>query len=275
MIRMSEEEAIRARTMPVTRESILADLRAIGVMEGVTLFVQSSLSSMGWVCGGPVTVIHALMEAVGPTGTLCMPTMAGDYSDPAIWSNPPVPEAWWHAIRGAMPAFDDAYTPSRRMGTIAETFRTWPGAVRSGNPHTAISALGPLAHHITKSHPPATGFGPSSPLEQMVEAGGYALLIGTQRNTTLHLAEATATFPKRMVKTGVPLMVEGIRTWVEFDEIDDYADHFPPILEAFKKTGECTVGTVGNAESVLFKERPMVEFGRAWMESYWDSTITE
>ncbi len=272
---MSEEEAIRARTMPVTQEGILADLRAIGVTEGMTLFVQSSLSSMGWVCGGPVTAIQALIAAVGPTGTLCMPTMSGDYSDPATWSHPPVPEQWWPIIRANMPAFDKAYTPSRGMGAIAETFRTWPGAVRSNHPHTAISALGPLAHHITKSPPLAVSLGPGSPLERMVEAGGYALLIGTQRNTTLHLAEATAAIPKRREKTGAPLRVDGIRTWVEFDDIDDYSDHFPPILEAFKKTNDCTVGTVGNAESVLFNQATMVAFGRAWMESHWDSTITE
>ncbi|GHA15083.1 hypothetical protein GCM10010389_62130 [Streptomyces echinoruber] len=118
----------------VTRDSLAAELGALGVESGETLLVHSSLSSLGWVCGGAVAVVQGLLDALGPGGTLVVPTQTGDLSDPALWNNPPVPEEWWPAIRAAMPAYDPRITPSHGVGVIPETVRTWPGALRSAHP---------------------------------------------------------------------------------------------------------------------------------------------
>src|SRR5690348_6415032 len=116
---------------PRTRLSLAEDFWRLGVNAGMTLIVHSSLKALGWVCGGPVAVVQALMDAVGETGTLVVPTQTTDYSDPTYWSNPPVPSSWWATIKEQMPAFDPRITPSSHMGAIAETLRTWPAARRS------------------------------------------------------------------------------------------------------------------------------------------------
>ncbi|MDQ3787821.1 MAG: AAC(3) family N-acetyltransferase, partial [Actinomycetota bacterium] len=118
-------------SLPATRASLAADLTALGLSTGDTVLVHSSMKAIGWVPGGQVAVVQALLDALGADGTLVVPTQTGWNSDPKLWTRPPVPEDWWPTIREHMPAFDPAITPSRGIGAVAESVRTWPGAVRS------------------------------------------------------------------------------------------------------------------------------------------------
>ena len=57
---MPEGQVVHKTETPVTVESLQADFEVLGIEKGMTLLVHSSLSAMGWVCGGPVAVIIAL-----------------------------------------------------------------------------------------------------------------------------------------------------------------------------------------------------------------------
>jgi aminoglycoside 3-N-acetyltransferase len=129
-----EASVIERTPEPRTRQFLAGDLRRLGLAAGMSVLVHSSLSALGWVCGGPVTVVQALLDVVTPDGTIVMPTQSTDYSEPSHWQNPPVPPEWWPVIRATMPAFDPRTTPTRGMGQIVETFRTWPGVQRSCHP---------------------------------------------------------------------------------------------------------------------------------------------
>ena len=99
---MSEQDVIARTPEPATIKSLRADLRALGVTPGDTLLVHTSLSGIGWVCGGAQTVVMALLDAISDesaTGTLVMPAHSGDWSDPAQWEAPPVPTQWVPIIR--------------------------------------------------------------------------------------------------------------------------------------------------------------------------------
>src|SRR5258708_34750993 len=108
---MSEQSLIQETPTPRTRESLAHDLRALGVEAGMTLEVHSSLSKLGWVCGGPLVVVQALMDAGTETGTLGMPTHYSNYNDPAQWSTPPAPKSWRAMLYEQMPALDPRLTP--------------------------------------------------------------------------------------------------------------------------------------------------------------------
>lgn len=119
---MPENQVINKTSNPNTIRSIEKDLRKLGIEQGDLLLVHSSLSSIGWVCGGSQSVIEALLNVVGEKGTLVMPAHSGELSDPNQWSHPPVPEEWYEAIYKNMPGFDPEKTPTRGMGKIAELF---------------------------------------------------------------------------------------------------------------------------------------------------------
>ena len=65
---MSEEDIIKATPNPRTRESLAHDLQRLGIIPGMTLLMHSSLHSIGWVSGGPIAVVQALMDVVTVEG---------------------------------------------------------------------------------------------------------------------------------------------------------------------------------------------------------------
>ena len=269
---MPEGQVVRKTEILATVESLQADFNALGIENGMVLLVHSSLSAMGWVCGGPVAVIIALQEVLGETGTLVMPAHSTDLSDPSQWENPPVPESWWQTIRETMPAYDAHLTPTRSMGKIAETFRKQKGVLRSTHPQSSFCAIGPQASHIVNNHSLAFGFGEQSPLARIYDLNGFVLLLGVghSSNTSIHLAEYRADFPaKRVVQEGAPISQAGSRTWATFEDINVDASDFDRLGADFLCSDDKKLvrhGKVAIANCQLMPQPVVVDFAVDWFE---------
>lgn len=268
---MSEKEVIGKSNKPQTIKTLTGDLKNIGVKEGMVLLVHSSLSSIGWVAGGAVTVILALEKALGEKGTLVMPAFSGDLSDPSKWVNPLVPESWCDTIKETMPVFDPDLTPTRGVGKIPEVFRKQKGTRRSNHPQVSFTARGRYAEYITRDHSLEFALGERSPLAKIYELGGYVLFIGVgySNSTSLHLAEYRADYPSKKEEVcGTPLMVSGKRKWVDLKDITPVTDDFENLGSEFVKNKEADTrtGYIGQARSQLFSQKDLVDFAVNWME---------
>lgn len=217
---------------------LVAQLRALGVPAGAVLLVHTSFRSVKPVQGGPQGLIEALREAVGPTGTLVMPSWGDDDDAP----------------------FDPVSTPaSEDLGIVADTFWRGPGVIRSDHPF-AFAAAGPQAHRITADPLPLPPHIAASPVGRVHERDGQVLLLGVghDANTTIHLAELMAGVPY-----GVPhhctVLQDGKPARIDYLENDHCCQRFALVDGWLKEKGLQREGPVGNAGARLMRARDIVD----------------
>jgi len=255
---------------PFTRGSLAADLRALGVAAGDVVMVHAGLRSVGPVVGGVNAVVGALLDAVGPAGTLVAYTDWESGVDE--WDDP--------HVQVAIPVFDKRTARAARdHGIFAETLRTWPGTVRSDHPDAGIVALGARAEFLCAGHPLQYGYGEGSPFAKLVALPAKIAMLGAPLDTItlLHHAEHVARMPgKRIVRYRRKLMRDGIPSWVEieeFDTADPVADGLPDdffghIAADYLAARGGTRGFVGRAESAVLDAAGLHSFAVRWMEEW-------
>ncbi len=189
---------------PAPPAHVAGQLRDLGVRSGGVLLVHTSFSRTGPVEGGPAGLIAALRQALGPRGTLVMPSMSSDDEHP----------------------FDAARTPCPDMGVTADTFWRGAGVLRSGSPH-AFAAVGPLAAEITAPHPIDPPHGADSPVGRARDHDGQVLLLGVghDADTTIHLAENEAGVRYRRA-VHVTVIERGRPMRFDYTEIDHCCARF-------------------------------------------------
>ena len=220
-----------------SRAEVAGQLRAIGVEEGGVLLLHTSFRATRPVEGGPRGLIEALHDALGPEGTLVMPSWSGENDEPFDPRSTPVP-------------------PS--LGVVADTFWRLPGVVRS-NHCQAFAAAGPEAARITSDPLPLPPHIPESPVGRVHDLDGQVLLLGVghDADTTLHLAELIAGVPYR-VPTYCTALQHGRPVRVDYEENDHCCERFALADEWLRARGLQSESRVGQAHARLARARDIV-----------------
>jgi aminoglycoside 3-N-acetyltransferase len=205
------------------------------------MFVHSSLKSVGPVEGGPAAIIAAMREALGPSGTLLMPTFnlvpGGNEGRAKNWNIQTTPST---------------------VGYLTEFFRTMPGSFRSDHFSHAASAQGPKAQWYTEGHlslegmespwdmPPwGKAYGSQSPLIRAYDQDALLLMLGVDYHTSTytHVVEVMDFNRRRKDRPKAAYF---------------FVDR--PMLGAWwDRHGDVSRGKVGQADCRLFSARKYVD----------------
>lgn len=249
--------------MNVTRADIKKAVEELGIGKGDIVLVHSSMKSLGYVEGGPTAVIEGFLDAIGGEGTLVMPTLsqkdfANSYRD-------------WHMDR-----------PSD-VGLLTETFRKYPGALRSDQATHSVAAYGALARELTEGH---TAYGPrfgafgdyafshSSPWQKMYDRHAKVVFIGVNMryNTFKHMAEYEFIEEKLQQIEGLPGAAALKNKLQHFDEKDNFCPGVWPYVaglrlhDAYQEKGLVTKAVCGEAQLTCLPAQECVDFVRGLLE---------
>lgn len=262
----------------VTAGRLAADLQALGVRPGQVVMLHASLRAVGWLVGGPDVVIQSLLALLGPDGTLMMYVSWEEWERALVSGLAGKPLSWQEAYLTECPPFDaERSRAERRWSILTEYLRTWPEARRSDHPTASVAAVGALAEWLTAGQSLNYGYGRHSPFAKLCQIGGQVLLLGAPFTavTLLHHAEHIAPLPhKRVVHNTVPLLRDGRRQWITFEEFDTTVgivegqraeDYFPLIVNDFLGKGNGRSGKVGAAESYLLDAAGLVSSAVTWL----------
>jgi aminoglycoside 3-N-acetyltransferase len=230
--------------------NIVEGLLNLGIRRGDRVLVHSSLSKFGHVDGGANAVIQALLHAIGPEGTLLVPTLTGTAAD-----SPQHP-----------PRFDVRFTPCW-TGRIAEALRQWPGAVRSLGPTHSVAAVGPDARRLLAGHEDCrTPCGPGSPYVKLAEGEGKILFLGVtlDANTMFHTAEELAGVPYHLQAepTRCHIVDEGGRVLERACLLHNWAypRRFGEMETILAEKGMLKSGRIAAARTLVIESAPMLDF---------------
>lgn len=241
----------------LNQDDLVRQLKAIGLHQGDVVEVHASLKNVGYILGGAMTLLDALLDVVGLEGTLVMSAHTWGNSEPAYFQNPPIEVESFERLRTTHPPFRGKVDDFRMMGDLVRAMQLKPNAYVSDHPQYAFIAIGKHAKWITQNHPLGDGFGLSSPMGRLLELKSKILLIGVgyDRATGMHLGESLSQIRPIQIQ-GSRILVRGEAQWVKFLTQDFDSDDFVAVGAKLEQMKLVEMGILGQATCRLF---PLVE----------------
>jgi len=230
--------------LEVSKDRIISDLRRIGVKEGDHVAVALSLKSIGYVKGGPEAFIDALLEAVGPNGTIMMNTHTRS----------------WIVSDIASDYIFDYRSTSTWTGLVPETFRKRRNSIRSKHPRFSVTVIGKLAKILTEGHDENSSF--YRPFSKLAKVDGKYLSIGIGnrlvaiRHEAQHLAGLFDVVPMFL---GVKYRDNEGKVKIYIANRPPCTIKFPDLVPVLRKKGVVKTGRIGMAYSILAPAKDLID----------------
>ena len=239
-----------------TKEVVQRGLGEVGLGGGEVVLVHSSLRAFGHVEGGADAVIEALLETVGPEGTVVVPTFT------------------WGAFHDAEKVvLDLVNTPVKdEVGIIPETFRKRPEAKRSTHICHSVAAIGPHTDDVMGEG--VSSFGKGSTFHQLYELDAWCLFLGATFGscTELHAVEEYMQVPYRYhrdFKGSTVILADGTEIAsqsVEFLRYPDYGNDFAQMRDVLGGHGVLKITRIGEAEVINVRIRDIFDITVEYMK---------
>lgn len=156
-------------------EDLVKEMEKLGMKRGSVVCIHASMMQFYNYTGTANELIQIILDFIGQEGTLIMP---------AFPANPEIPYE------------DFVFNPNTEptaAGYLAETFRKYPGVIRSNNVHHSVCAIGKYAKYLTEGHTSGTNcWDEYSPWYRMCELDALVFNLGLPRSfigTYLHCVE--------------------------------------------------------------------------------------
>ena len=238
-------------------QDIVDGLARVGLTSGDTVLVHSAMRTFGPIEDGAATVVAALRQVLGPSGTLVVPTFTFKHEaehDPIV---------------------DPVEDPSE-MGAITEEVRRLPNALRSVAYRHSFAATGPNASTVTQIEPEPSVFDLQSSFGKMLDLDTKVLILGMTYacSTSHHFAEYVCQVPYRHT-TPIVVSVRQPDGSLVRQPMTDYqpkpsddgsyyskAPDFNRLGKMLEERGLVGVTAIGNSIVRLFGMRDLIELAR-------------
>lgn len=245
---MSKSKDCFSKDAEITKAALKKDLKAIGVGYGDHLCLGISFKHIGFVERGPDGFIDALIETIGPHGTIMMNTHS------KFFNMTEVRLGWVDYV------FNYKLT-SAITGIVPERLRHYKDTIRSKHPTCSVAAIGKFAEYLTGGHDEnAEAYLPFSKLSNI--NGKYlAIGIGDRLVGLRHQAQAAAGLLNIIPwKRAVKYISKdgGIQTFI-FKDQGGCVKRLPELVSNLREKGFVTDGVIGQAKAVLVPVREALE----------------
>ena len=263
----------------VRRDDIAEGLREVGLETGDGVYVHSSLSSFGYVEGGPDAVIDAILDVIGPAGTVVFPTFTGDAVIAAVL------DFSGHSGAIILPEVVDvdlndlARVKEEHIftGAIPKSARGRDDFLKSDHPLYSICAKGPLAAELVALN--ERYIFPSRENKdtyRLGQHGGKTLLVGTTHldNSSIHLISEFAGLEYKVqdrpywtltveefLAMPRPRQAELLRFHCGMNLPYDVEQRYERIEGPLEEAGAIRIGRIGNAEVRLMNIADFIRVG--------------